>query len=324
VPASELRKAVQPDPFLIHASLPLRATYHPLGFAIEITTNSAEALQAAEESWGAALEEFDAPPMRIRIVVHEDAGRSPDPVYRGQGHLLAIVGDAANFAVCDGDALSAFCFAGAETVRRRTWFRWFFLEAMTAQLLTQRLLVPLHAGCVSRDGDGVLLCGASGAGKSTLAFACARAGWTYVCDDAAMLLQDSDEPVAIGSSRQARFREDAASVFPELSRYIPQTRPNGKSTIEAPMTHFPGIATAARSRIGAIVFLVRQGGAGGGVRPVVPGEALERLLAELPAYREEIRARHERELRKLVALPAVELHYGGVAEAIQMLGNLIS
>lgn len=45
----------------------------------------------------------------------------------------------------------------------------------------------LHAGLISRDGDGVVLVGASGAGKSTVTAFAGQKGWTVGGDDGAVL-----------------------------------------------------------------------------------------------------------------------------------------
>ncbi|MEO7997032.1 MAG: hypothetical protein ABI852_06280 [Gemmatimonadaceae bacterium] len=44
-------------------------------------------------------------------------------------------------------------------------------------------LLPVHAGFVSRDGDGVLLAGPGGSGKSTTSVMCHLAGFSYLADD---------------------------------------------------------------------------------------------------------------------------------------------
>lgn len=46
-----------------------------------------------------------------------------------------------------------------------------------------RGLIPVHAGFIERDGDGILLGGPGGSGKSTTALVCMRAGWSYLADD---------------------------------------------------------------------------------------------------------------------------------------------
>lgn len=44
-------------------------------------------------------------------------------------------------------------------------------------------LLPVHAGFVSRGGDGVLLAGPGGSGKSTTSVMCHLAGFSYLADD---------------------------------------------------------------------------------------------------------------------------------------------
>ncbi len=62
----------------------------------------------------------------------------------------------------------------------------------------------------------VMLCGDSGAGKTTLSYACARAGWTYICDDASYLLNSGTDRTVMGTCNQVRFRPPAVELFPEL------------------------------------------------------------------------------------------------------------
>ena len=61
-------------------------------------------------------------------------------------------------------------------------------------------VAPIHAGCLVRDGRGVLLTGNSGAGKSTLAIALARRGyallsdeWTYLSGEGRELLRGASQ-----------------------------------------------------------------------------------------------------------------------------------
>ena len=71
--------------------------------------------------------------------------------------------------------------AAADSAR---YLRYFFLEAAALSMISSLRAFPVHGACVRAGGKGVLLCGDSGEGKSTLAYAGARAGWTYVSDDA--------------------------------------------------------------------------------------------------------------------------------------------
>lgn len=301
--------------------LSLTGTYYPGGFHVEICTNSRDVLAAAEEAWGYCRAEFACEPIRFRVLVEAEGGLSQIPSHRMQGHLYSIVSDAYNFAHVDLAGQTGFFQIAEATAADHSWLRWFFLESAAYVVLTQRYVVPVHAACVARDGTGILLSGPSGAGKSTLSYACARAGWTFVTDDAAWLLPESAERIAIGRPRQARFRLDAPALFPELEGYIARARPNGKVSIEVPVAELPNIRTADRAPIGAVVFLERGPGAAGVQR--LSGEAaVERLIADLPVYSDEVDAMHERTVRKLAGVPSWRMRYETLEEAIRILETL--
>ena len=227
------------DPLFHDVELPLTAVHYPLGIRLEIATNSRDVLEAATECWGQYRSQFAYAPLVFRVVVNPEGGLAGPPQFRSQGHLYSHVSDPHNFAMADLESLFAGIFVTEQTAADHTLLRWFFVEAMGYALLSQRYLVPLHAACVARNGSGTLLCGGSGAGKSTLAFACARAGWSFVSDDCTFLVTDADDRMAIGKPHQARFRDDAASLFRELEGYTAQARPNGKISMEVPLPGLP-------------------------------------------------------------------------------------
>src|SRR5207253_1577737 len=115
----------------------------------------------------------------LRVIVQPGgAVAPPDPVYRSQRGVQAIVSDRDNFAACDLPARFGWCQVSEGALADRAWFRWHFLDAAVYMMLSHHEVVLVHAACVARRGRGLLLCGSSGSGKSTLAYACARAGWT--------------------------------------------------------------------------------------------------------------------------------------------------
>jgi hypothetical protein len=84
--------------------------FYPLGFPLEIATNSGDVIAAATESWGGFACEFEREPIRVRAIVQPGgADSAPEPVYRLQGGLLAIVSDRVNFAACDFLSRSGWC-----------------------------------------------------------------------------------------------------------------------------------------------------------------------------------------------------------------------
>jgi serine kinase of HPr protein (carbohydrate metabolism regulator) len=312
------------DPMGEHVLLPIRHMFHPHGFPVEIATNSPAVIEAARESWGSSPREFERAPIRIRVLVEEGGSDpAPEPAYRSQRGLMLIVSDRHNFACCDLLSRFGWCHTSTNMLADRGWFRWFFLEAMVYLLLVQDDVVAVHAACVARNGRGVLLCGASGAGKSSLAFACAQSGWTYVSDDSTLLLQGSGDREALGKPHQFRFRPEAVELFPEIEGRAACIRPNGKPTVEVPVSAIPQVSTASRCRIERVVFLNRRSTGGALARPLTSQEALDRLLLEVPAYSEEVWRRHRDTVATLVSAPAYELQYRTFAQALPLLCKLV-
>lgn len=304
------------------AQLPFAERYYPAGFPLELTTNSPDVLQAAEESWGRWPSEHARRPLRLRVVVSPAGARAGAPSFRRYDRLMCVVSDSDNFAIADLNSLEACLFVSARTAADRAWLRWFFLDALAYVLLAQRYTVPVHAACVARQKAGVLLCGRSGAGKSTLSFACARAGWTFLSDDGTWLLPNQKESTAIGRPFHARFRPDAPRWFPELEGFPQSVRPDGKVSIEIPLQQFPKIQTARNSRISSVVLLDRRPGSQAFVREISPVEAVDFLSEEIRSYGEDVDRRNERTLRKLAGVPAYRLRYDGLDRGVELLSEL--
>jgi hypothetical protein len=222
--------------------------------------------------------------------------------------------------LADFDALFAYAWVTEATVADRPRFRWFFLDSLAGSTLAQRHAVPMHAGCVERNGAGVLLWGPSGMGKTTLSFACARSGWTFIADDASFLPQNHDECVVTGKPHHVRFREDAPLLFPELELFATPGRPTGKPSIEIPMAKLPHIRTATCSEVKHIVFLDR--GAAVGLERVCKESALEQMTQHSGSFGPATAARHRETVRRLLRAPAYRLHYRRLEEAIEALENL--
>jgi serine kinase of HPr protein (carbohydrate metabolism regulator) len=238
-----------------------------------------------------------------------------------QEHLYSVVADPYNFAQVDVKSQFAFIEVSQKTAADHVWLRWFFLESIVYLMLAQRYVAAAHAACVARNGRGLLLCGPSGAGKSTLSYACARAGWTFVTDDCTFLLADSDERMAIGKPRQARFRLDSPELFPELLRYNACVRPTGKVGIEIPLADMPHIQTADTVPIQGVVLLERGPGMPS-IVPVTGEEAVARVLSDMPSYGDAVDAMHERTVRRLAEVAAYRLRYERLEDAIRMLAEL--
>jgi hypothetical protein len=248
---------------LSDVAMPCRSVFYPLGFPVEIATNSPDVLEAAALSWGKFTHQFDVDPVVIRLGVtadpEDDPLLPPAPLCRLQGHLMSHVANQYNFISCDLNAGFAFGWVTDQTVRSTLYLRYHILEAAALGMLAASRVAALHAACVSSHGYGMLLCGDSGAGKSSLAFAGARAGWSFICDDASYLSLDRRDRLVVGNCHQFRLRDSGPILFPELEGRPITPRATGKPSIEIPTAELPGITISESATVQAIVFLNRQG-----------------------------------------------------------------
>lgn len=311
------------ESLLSNMDLPLRHTFYPLGFALEIITNEPHVIRAAGDSFGHRRLRRGHSPLQIRIGVSEGGGSKcpPEPTRREYNHLYSLVADNDNQALLDLKTCTSFMWLNRSALKNPLYFRYNFLEKVVYLLLGASVVTDLHAACVSKNGRGILLCGDSGAGKSTLAYGCARAGWTYTSDDTSYLINASDVPRVIGHSHRVRFRPTAQSLFPELERFDITPRMEGKPSIEVSVSELPALQTAPETNIHSIVYLQRQPSTRAKLIPLPSGTATQRTRQDLFSAGE-IRVMHEKILERLSTVPTYELHYCDMQDAIAALDLL--
>ena len=313
------------DPVLRCVDLPLQAMFYPMGFPVEIATDSEEVLDAAAQSWAGFKQLFDTEPIQLRIGVTEGSSseRPPVPICRVQRNLLSHIADRENFAICD--LAEGFCtlWLTRAAVEHRRYLRFYFLEASVLCQLATRYTTPIHAACVELEGTGVLLCGDSGAGKSTLAYACAQAGWTYVTDDASYMVNSRKDRLVVGNSTQVRFRPSGVEFFPELEgREVTQRAEAGKPSIELCTPPFQNIVTSHTSQIEYVVFLNRRDVTQPELRPFsreVARYFMQQPLFSTPKMLEVQNTMIER----LLGAQVLELRYRDLDWAIGRLSSLV-
>ncbi len=300
-----------------------RGIFYPLGYPVEIITNDKVVLQAADESFGHGRLVRAREALQIRVGVSSDCGAEcpPEPTRREYNHLYSLVADVNNQALLDLRSCINFTWVTTAALNNRIYFRYNFLEKAVYLLLGASVVTDLHAACVSKNSKGILLIGDSGAGKSTLAYACARAGWTYTSDDTSYLINDSKVPRVIGHSHRARFRPSAKELFPELERFGPTPRFEGKPSIEVAISDLPVEKTAAEATVDFIVYLNRNSSGKGKLIRLPNGTATQRASRELYSAGE-VRAKHERILETLSEIPTYELQYYDLSRGIHALDLL--
>ena len=312
------------DSLLANFELPRRARFYPLGFPLDLETNSKDVIQAAAEGWGRFAQQFDETPVRISLGVseHGEAPLASEPSVVAREHLITSLWDQSNFAVCDMRSGFAFAWVTRRTARDRVFLRYRFLQACGMNMLVQRFLAPVHGAFVARNGRGVLLCGDSFAGKSTLAYACARAGWTYLTDDGTHLIRARQDRYAVANPYHIHFREDAPTLFPELKDREIVVRPNGKIGIEVFTSELP-IATAGGCTIDHVVFLNRGQSVRAHVTPYSKDNALAWCEQYISYGEARVRAEQRETLRRLLDASPWEMRYRDLAGAVDCLERLV-
>lgn len=251
------------DVVLSRMEFPLKKRLYPLGFPMDVFSNSMEALDAATESWGLFEPLFDTPPIELRIGVipGQISECPPTTECRVQSDIFSFIADAQNYGIADMRRKISTIWLLEGTLKYRSYVRHSMLEASAMVQIATGFTTGVHSGLVERNGVGVLLCGDSGAGKSTLSYACAKAGWTYITDDGSYLVHGRDDLLAVGNCHQVRFRPSASSIFPEIEgREITQRSGIGKPSIELKPHALGDIRCSQAAPVHHLVLLNRREG----------------------------------------------------------------
>jgi hypothetical protein len=281
--------------FSLRTSSRFQSIFWPLGFPAKVSSNSEAVLDAAREEWGAWRQAFDDPAIELHFEVADGESALYPSKFQTQAHRFTITADAHNRASGDTRARTAEARISSTTAANAPHLVYHFLDAMAYALITSLALTPIHAGCVARDGRGVLLGGDSGAGKSSLAYACARSGWTFVSDDASPLLRrDAAVRTVLGGPHSLRFRPEARELFPELARFTPAIRGNRKLSLPIHSRDLP-IATATSAHVDAVVLLRRTAGSSARLESIDKAQVLEHCAKwfyswDPPVYAEQLAA----------------------------------
>jgi hypothetical protein len=303
--------------------LSLRRMFYPLGFPVEVRTNSNEVLDLMAELWGNFEKQHDTEPIRSDVHVVEEGPTEcpPASVFRIMLPLLTAVADANNYSIVNLERNTVQISISRATLQHRLYAKYFLLGTPGCCIAT-RFTTPVHAACVALNGRGILLCGDSGAGKSTLSYACARSGWTYVCDDGLHLTNCGSGRVGTGDCDHVRFRPSAAELFPEVQGLDLTPRAAGKPSIElstAPMSH---VTRAQSTHIDFIVFLNRRAGEIPELRPYPVDVARQWIRHGLYGLPETL-AMQYRTIDRLLTAEVFELRYNDLDWAVDRLRTLV-
>jgi hypothetical protein len=297
------------------AETELREHYMAAGAVCSLSTNCERLLEAARDTFLPIESPQTTIDFSLRFWV-DGAGTQPQswpkPYVRGLDHLVFAGFDAQSSMLANlGTRRVIGRFSAAMASDSRYWKTTIF--PMLLSIIAGSIgIVELHASCVAKDRDGLILSGPSLSGKSTLAKALTEVGFGFLSDDRTFCSLGQGKLQAWGLPRPLKLRRDAASWFEEFRDREPTDVQNGERVF-----HYEPKQRAVSNCIPRLmVFLERQERQGFSMTAMNKSEARSRLekdlLAETP---EGVRRQHE-VLEEILSLPCCLLRYGGRPQVI--------
>jgi hypothetical protein len=271
------------DPLGHTAPLDHRASFPLLGKPLEVRSNSANVIAAAERSfhrWRAldAASIEAAEPCVVSVVVQ--AGGTQRAAQHGmivRVHSECLVAtDGANLLTAQLDRGFALGFVTPELVADEARLRYNVLEMLALSMVAWHDRTPVHAGAVVRNGCAVLLAGQSMAGKSTLCYACLREGFQLLAEDVVYVSRRGGMRLW-GVPWHIHLLPDAARLFAELADVPAVLQPNGKRKLAVETSTFGADRPRCYAERAVVCVVERQAGAESALEwidPCVPVAAL--------------------------------------------------
>lgn len=145
-------------------------------------------------------------------------------------------------------------------------------------------LVPLHAGCVGRDGEGILLVGGSGSGKTTVSLHCLLAGMEFLAEDSVLIAPRGLRATGVANFLHVRRDSlrflDSGSRAALVARAPAIRRRSGVEKLEIDLRRLPYRLAPEPLRIRSLVFISPQpAGTRALLAPLPPRRVMQRLAA---------------------------------------------
>lgn len=248
--------------------------FQPMGFTLQLSSNSPAILSAAEIAFGrfGRPDSAHSPDFTFRLFEQPgDEGPPGKPVFRMEGHLLYQTGGRGATLVVDLNRGFAFGYFSAATLARPAFFRWHFLEMACFILLEARGLMAVHGSALAKNGRAILLRAPSGGGKTTLAYAGARRRYQALAEDVVWVDQGRD--CWWGTPWSFHLLPAAKTLFPELAGYEPVLQTNEELKLEVDLETIRPGSTTTSARPGPVVLVERRPGGRSRLVEITPAQA---------------------------------------------------
>ncbi len=270
--AKAVRKSddISRDPFLERRRASLRERFGLLGGQFSFETDDARLLRIVQQAYSRLPPHrftAAAPRFVVRLVLtcvaHPSSRTEGEPPpfrpVAGAGIPCGAM-DGANFVTVSPDQRSALVVVSAQMLEFPYHVRYEMLE-FAVYLLASRAqgLVALHAACLGRGGQGILLLGPSGAGKSTLSLHCLLQGLDFLAEDSVLVRPDGLLATGVANFLHARadslrFVTDPGCVTAIRKSPVIRRR-SGVEKFEIDLRHPQYRLASTPLQIGAVVFL---------------------------------------------------------------------
>src|SRR5271165_7101152 len=230
-----------------------------------------------------------------------DVSYESAPWFRARGHFAAgrfTLADSFWFNLRTREVCGTCSLSLADD---RTRWRSHIFPALLGILSATIDITPVHAACLTRGQQGVLLAGRSGTGKSTLTVAMAKRGYALLSDDWTYLSAtgtqtEEAEIEAWGIPVPIKLLPDASNFFPELLDYLPERSLNGEIAYEVAPDQCFGVSRVLRCSVKAVAFLERTKKPGSSIVPISAGEAIHHLAKEVEPLQGSLAPCYERQI----------------------------
>ncbi len=293
--------------------------YTAAGATCAFSTNCGQLLDAARRSFVQVEEPPRSVDFSLRFWVddtHTSRPPWPRPYVRGLNHLVFAGFDETSSMVADLDNRRVIGRFSAAMASDPAHWRNMIFPILMSILAGSIGLVELHASCVAKDEQGLVLIGPSGSGKSTLAMAFSEAGFRLLSDDRTFCSIKGGKLMAHGLPRPLKLRREAASWFDDLRGREPMDVQGGERVFYCePNQRFeqaPSLACEPR----AIIILDRQGREEISMTGMRCSDVRSRIEADLLAETPENIQKQDQVVDRLMTIPCWRLQYGGRPQVV--------